>query len=31
MKHRHKWVVVGYGGCGWFLFRCKCGAKEIGA
>lgn len=29
-RHRHDWVVVGYGGCGWFLWRCECGDTEIG-
>lgn len=28
-RHRHEWHVVGYGGCGWFLLRCLCGATEI--
>ena len=29
--HRHVWVWVGYGGAGWSLFRCDCGATEIDA
>lgn len=30
-KHRHEWVRVGYGGAGWSLYECACGAKEIDA
>jgi len=30
-KHEHDWVRVGYGGAGWSLFRCECGAEDIDA
>lgn len=30
-RHRHEYVHVGYGGCGWSLYRCACGATEIDA
>jgi hypothetical protein len=30
-KHHHQWVRVGYGGAGWSLFQCWCGATEIDA
>ena len=30
-KHRHTWAWVGYGGAGWSLYRCECGATEIDA
>lgn len=29
-KHRHSYKRVGYGGAGWWLLRCECGAEEIG-
>jgi len=28
-RHRHNYERVGYGGAGWSLFRCACGAEEI--
>ena len=27
--HRHTYRTVGYGGAGWYLLRCECGAVEI--
>lgn len=30
-KHRHDYQWVGYGGAGWSLYQCACGAKEIDA
>ena len=30
-RHAHEWVYVGYGGAGWHLYRCGCGAVEIDA
>lgn len=30
-KHRHNFQRVGYGGAGWSLFQCACGAQEIDA
>jgi hypothetical protein len=30
-RHRHDFKRVGYGGAGWSLFRCVCGAEEIDA
>lgn len=30
-KHRHRYVRIGYGGAGWSLYQCACGAKEIDA
>jgi len=29
-RHRHAYRTVGYGGAGWHLLRCDCGAEEIG-
>lgn len=29
--HRHHYERVGYGGAGWSLFECACGATEIDA
>jgi hypothetical protein len=30
-RHVHTWAVVGYGGCGWHLFRCSiCHVEDIG-
>lgn len=29
-QHEHTWHTVGYGGAGWYLLRCECGAVEIG-
>jgi hypothetical protein len=31
VKHEHKYVRIGYGGAGWSLYRCACGAEEIDA
>ena len=30
-RHVHTYVRVGYGGAGWSLYRCPCGATEIDA
>lgn len=30
-KHRHDMRRVGYGGAGWSLYRCACGAEDIDA
>lgn len=30
-RHRHNYERVGYGGGGWSLYRCACGAEEIDA
>jgi hypothetical protein len=30
-KHRHDYQRVGYGGAGWSLYRCACGAEDINA
>lgn len=29
-RHRHNYKRIGYGGAGWWLLRCECGAEEIG-
>jgi hypothetical protein len=29
-KHRHEWVRGGYGGAGWYVYTCACGASDIG-
>ena len=29
-QHVHNYQRIGYGGAGWSLFRCVCGAEEIG-
>lgn len=31
VKHIHDFVWMGYGGAGWSIYRCKCGAEEIDA
>lgn len=28
-KHRHDWRVIGYGGAGWHVIACTCGARDI--
>ena len=31
-KHIHEWMLIGYGGAGWSLYRCDiCGAEDIDA
>ena len=30
-RHHHDWKCLGYGGAGWFFYRCTtCGKEDIG-
>lgn len=28
-RHEHVWVLRGYGGAGWSVYQCACGASEV--